>query len=78
MFIDVRKAHLNAGCKEEDWVELPEEFWEHGRYARLRRWLYGMRKPAAGWEEYYAEKMVAKDSRGGEEHLQLSTTKKRW
>ena len=26
MFIDVRKAHLNAVCDEEAWVELPEEF----------------------------------------------------
>ena len=25
MFIDVRKAHLNARCDEEEWVELPEE-----------------------------------------------------
>ena len=33
MFIDVRKAHLNAVCDEEAWVELPEEFWKWGRYA---------------------------------------------
>ena len=59
MFIDVRKAHLNAVCEEEECVELPEQFWEHGRYARLKRWLYGMRKAAAGWEEDYAKKMVA-------------------
>ena len=26
MFIDDRKAHLNARCEEEAWVELPEEF----------------------------------------------------
>ena len=26
MFIDVRKARLNARCDEEEWVELPEEF----------------------------------------------------
>ena len=54
MFIDVRKAHLNAVCEEEEWVELPEDFWEHGKYARLRRWVYGMRKAATGWEEDYA------------------------
>ena len=54
MFIDVRKAHLNAKCDEEEWVELPEEMWRWGRYARLRRWLYGMRKAASGWEEDYA------------------------
>ena len=49
MFIDVRKAHLNARCEEEERVELPEEFWEYGRYARLQRWLYGVRRAAAGW-----------------------------
>ena len=59
MLIDVRKAHLNAVCEEEEWVELPEEFWEHGKYARQRRWLCGMRKAAAGWEEDYAKRMVA-------------------
>ena len=59
MFIDVRKAHLNAVCEEVEWLELPEEFWKHGRYARLRRWVYEMRKAAAGWEEDYAKKMVA-------------------
>ena len=51
MFKDVRKAHSNARCEEEEWVQLPEEFWEYGKYARLRRWLCGMRKAAAGWEE---------------------------
>ena len=48
MFIDVRKAHLNVECDEEEWVQLPEEFWERGRYAMLKRWLYGMRRAAAG------------------------------
>ena len=51
MFIDVRKAHLNAECLEEVFVELPVEFKAEGRYARIRRWLYGMRKAAASWEE---------------------------
>ena len=58
MFIDVRKAHLNAKCDEEEWVELPEEFEKYGIYATLRRWLYGMRKAASGWEEDYADKLV--------------------
>ena len=31
MFIDVKKAHLNAKCDEEEWAELPEEFWEWDR-----------------------------------------------
>ena len=57
MFIDIRKAHLNAECTEEEWVELPEEFWRWGRYARLRRWLYGMRRAAAEWEDEYARKL---------------------
>ena len=26
MFVDVKKAHLNAKCDEEEWVELPDEF----------------------------------------------------
>ena len=65
MFIDVRKAHLNAKCDEEEWVELPEEFWEYGRYARLRRWLYGMRKAAAGWEDDYARNLMSEGFRRG-------------
>ena len=65
MFIDVRKAHLNAVCEEEEWVELPEDFWEYGVHARLRRWLYGMRKEAAGWEEDYARRMVDEGFRRG-------------
>ena len=59
MFIDVRKAHLNGICEEEEWVELPEEMWKWGRYARLRRWLYGMRKAASRWEEEFAGKFEA-------------------
>ena len=57
LFIDVRKAHLNAICEEEEWVELPEEFWQWGRCARLRRWLYGMRPAAAGWEDDYTRRL---------------------
>ena len=57
MYIDVKKAHLNAVCEEEVWVELPPEFWEFGKYGRLKRWLYGMRKAAAGWEENYAGRL---------------------
>ena len=25
MFVDVKKAHLNARCDQEEWVKLPEE-----------------------------------------------------
>ena len=65
MFIDVKKAHLYARCKEEEWVQLPEEFWEYGKYAWLRRWLYGMRKAAAEWEEEYAGKLESEGFRRG-------------
>ena len=58
MYIDVKKAHLNAKCDEEEWVELPCEFWKCGKYARLRRWLYGMRKAASGWEDDYARRLI--------------------
>ena len=36
MFVDVKKAHLNAKCDEEEWVELPNEFNKFGRYASRR------------------------------------------
>ena len=65
MFVDVKKAHLNAECDEEEWVELPMEFWKWGRYARLRRWLYGMRRAAVGWEDHYAEKLESIGFRRG-------------
>ena len=57
MFVDVRKAHLNAVCDEEVFVELPEEFEKYGRYARLRRWLHGCRKAAPSWEEEYVRRL---------------------
>ena len=65
MFVDVKKAHLNAKCEEEVWVELPKEMWKWGRFARLKRWLYGMRKAAVGWEEDYAAKLVGAGFRRG-------------
>ena len=65
MFVDVKKEHLYARCEDEQWVQLPEEFWEYGKYARLRRWLHGMRKAAAGWEEEYAGKLESEGFRRG-------------
>ena len=61
MFIDVRKAHLNGAVDDQEWVfvELPPEFHAYGRFARIRRWLYGMRKAAISWEKNYAEKLAA-------------------
>ena len=48
MFIDVKKAHYNANCYEEELVELLNEFKEFGNHAKLKRWLYGARKAAGG------------------------------
>ena len=42
MFVDVeKKAHLNAKCDEEEWVELPGEFkkiWEVRQIEELAVW----------------------------------------
>ena len=65
MFVDVKMAHLNAKCEEEEWVELPDEFKKFGRYAKLKRWVYGMRKAASGWEDEYARRLVEDGFRRG-------------
>ena len=65
MFVDVKKTHLNAKCDEEEWVVLPDEFKKFGRYAKLKRWLYGMRKAASGWEDDYARRLVDDGFRRG-------------
>ena len=53
MFIDVRKAHLNAACdKDHMYVSLPEESGAlPGMCGRLLRWLYGMRGAAQGCKD---------------------------
>ena len=56
MFVDVKKAHLNAKC---------DEFKQFGRYAKLKRWLYGMRRAASGWEDDYARRLVEDGFRRG-------------
>ena len=55
MFVDVRKAHLIPPCDEDVYVRLPEEFG--CRVVKLRRWLYGMRRAANRWEEFYTKKL---------------------
>ena len=47
MVIDVKQAHLNAKCDEEERVELPDEFKKSGKYAKLKRWLFGVREAAS-------------------------------
>ena len=59
LMIDVKKAHLNGRCEKDDvFVELPVEAGaKPGTCGRLRRWLYGMRPAANGWEKDYSEKL---------------------
>ena len=65
MFIDVRKAHLNGVCDEEVCVELPEEAEAPGKCGKLKRWLYGMRGAAQGWERNYTEKFEGEGLKSG-------------
>ena len=39
VFTDMKNAHFNATCEEEEWVELPEEVKKCGRAAKSKRWL---------------------------------------
>ena len=57
LFVDVKKAHMNATCKEWAFVELPEELHRDGYCAQLKFWLYGMRPAARAWEEEYSNKL---------------------
>ena len=58
MFIDAKKAHLNPLCKEDVYIELPEEAGEgEGVCGKLVYWLYGFRKAASEWEKFYAAKL---------------------
>jgi hypothetical protein len=58
MFIDVRKAHLNGIVKGDVYVELPREAdAKPGKCGKLRRWLYGMRGAAQGWEDNYTVRL---------------------
>jgi hypothetical protein len=62
LFIDVKKAHLNAKLEENEfaYVQLPAEAGaESNKCGRLRRWLYAMRNAASSWEKEYAEKLVS-------------------
>ena len=67
MFVDVKKAHLNARRDEVEWVELADELEEHGWYAKLRKWLYCMRKAASECEDDYSRKLTMDRFRRGRE-----------
>ena len=53
VFIVVKNAHFNA-----KWTELLYEFKKFWKHAKLKRWLYGARKAASGWEDDYARTLV--------------------
>jgi hypothetical protein len=56
MFIDVKKAHLVPECKEDVFVELPEEAEvQEDECGKLLYWLYGCRKAGQAWEDHYSE-----------------------
>ena len=57
-FIDVKEAHPDAKCVEEEWVELPDGFKKFGKYAQLKRSLGGVRKAASGWENASTRRLV--------------------
>ena len=57
-FVDVKEAHPDAKCDEEEWVELPDELIKFGKYAQLKRSLCGVRKAASGWENDNARRLV--------------------
>ena len=58
MMIDAKKAHLNPRCKEDVYIEFPPEVGaEPGQCGKLNFWLYGFRKAASAWEDFFAEVM---------------------
>ena len=65
MLADVKGALLNAGCDEEELVESPKEFGQHGNDARLMIWLCDIRKVARSGKNDYARKLVSDGLRGG-------------
>ena len=57
-FLDERKAHLNPKCREEVYIDLPEESGAgEGVCGKLVHWIYGMRQAAQAWEAMYSEKL---------------------
>ena len=58
MFIDAKKAHLNPKCLDDVYVELPREAAAPpGTCGKLEFWLYGFRKAASEWEQFYSQKL---------------------
>ena len=55
MFIDVKKAQTRD---KAEWVELPDDVKKFETYAKLKKWSYGLRMAASGWEDTYAARLV--------------------
>ena len=67
LFIDAKKAHLNPRCKEDVYIQLPEEAeGGAGKCGKLNFWLYGFRPAAQAWENHYAEKFEGAGFKRGE------------
>ena len=67
MLIDAKKAHLNPRCLDNVYIELPVEAKaQPGMCGKLEYWLYGFRKAASEWEQFYAHKLEEAGFRRGE------------
>eukprot|EP00973_Karenia_brevis_P051921 7211837-Karenia_brevis.AAC.1 len=51
MILDIKKAHLNAECQEEVYLDLHEECHcrPPGYFGKWRKWTYRMRQAASAW-----------------------------
>ena len=59
MFIDVKKAHLVPECREDVYVELPEEAEvESDECGKLVQWLYNCRRAGEAWEDHYSNLLM--------------------
>jgi len=65
LFIDIKKAHMNAICDQWAFIELPEEIREEGMCGQLKHWIYGMRPAARAWEEDYVSKLASEGYQQG-------------
>ena len=55
LFVDARKAYLNAKVDRPTYVELPAEVGRPGYCGRLNRCMHGSRRAATRWEETYTQ-----------------------
>ena len=58
MFVDVKKGTSQRVVRRGRVGRATGRIQKNWRYAKLKRWLYGMRKAASGWEDDYARRLV--------------------